>query len=155
MYISFIIGKLNMIRHILILLIFIYCGWVCAQERITTSSRWTDLGQHASGIQMYVSFNMLGKEISLDSNDSTIIQNQATTRCRYRLSNFSDKDVLLLQIKITLYSGEEQFDVLEKEKSVVIKPWANHYGAFLTPKLRNAQKVVESASISIHAKPKE
>jgi len=142
---------MNKLGVIFVLLLFYAAAF--AQERIATSTRWTDMGQDEAGVQMYVSFNMLGKEIALESADTTLIENEATTRCRYRLSNFSDKEVLISQVSIKLFSRGREFDIFQKDKSVIIKPWQNHYGAFLTPKLRKAQKVVESATINIRAKP--
>ncbi len=125
---------------------------VSAQETIVTTSRWTDLGEHPSGIRMYVSFSLLGREISLEAADSTRIEHSATTRCRFRLSNFSDKEVLVSKINITLFSAGDAFDTYLTRKNVLLKPWQNHYGAFLTPKLRKADKTVESANMTINAK---
>jgi hypothetical protein len=123
-----------------------------AQQTIATTSRWTDLGEDKTGVHMYVSFNMLGREITLDSEDSTLVEGDITTRCRYRLSNFSDKEVVVSRIYITLYCDGEEYDTYVKRENIRLKPWENHYGAFLTPKLREAKKMVERANMSIRAR---
>jgi len=53
---------MNKLGVIFVLLLFYAAAF--AQERIATSTRWTDMGQDEAGVQMYVSFNMLGKEIA-------------------------------------------------------------------------------------------
>lgn len=123
-----------------------------AQKDIATTTRWTDLGEDKTGVHMYVSFNMLGKEVTIESEDSTKIENSITTRCRYRLSNFSDQEVIVSRIYVTLYSEGQEFDTYAKRKTIRLKPWENYYGAFLTPKLRNAKKMVERANMNIRAK---
>lgn len=139
-------------KRLYILCVLLIYSFSPGQNTITTTTRWTDLGQDPSGVQMYVSFSLLGKEIALEPVDSSQFRPDATTRCRYRLSNFSDQEVLVSSISISLYSGGEKYDTYYRKKSVLLKPWQNHYGAFLTPKLREANKVVTSADMNIRAK---
>ena len=135
-----------------ILVLLVLNSLSSAQQTTATTSRWTDLGEDKSGVHMYVSFNMLGREVTLESKDTTLVEGDITTRCRYRLSNFSDEEVIVTRIYITLYCDGEEYDSYVKRENIRLKPWENHYGAFLTPKLREAKKMVERASMNVRAR---
>ena len=135
-----------------LLLLFAFSS-LLAQDRMIKRTHWIDMGQDESGVQMFLSFNFFEQDLYIETPDTVkkIGSKKFSTRCRYKLSNMTDKTIFVKNINIRATKKGVVSDVYNVKKNIEIKPWENYFGAFMTPKLQQSQKTANKVYMKIDA----
>lgn len=139
-----------------VVIIIVSTASLFAQNTVMKRTHWIDMGQDESGIQMFLSFNFFEEEMYIQTPDTVkrVTSKKYSTRCRYKLSNMTDHIIVVTKVAIKASENDVYEDVYSSKKKILIKPWENYFGAFMTPKLRNSEKTANKVYMKISAHKK-